>query len=172
MLRLSMPLPAMFWLMKRFVRLRRLIPFVVFVLALAFSGYASAQESDTALSVEEAQQPYALLLKFYDDNERAIAYHRYCVSNREFPPQSFIDNMNVVAVELQKQLRAHHPEKTAAEIERGLIERARYLQRLNTQIMHDQGCFDRWADIARRHYDIVTALDNDLILDFIARRAR
>lgn len=125
-----------------------------------------------ALPEEAAKKPHETLLELFDQNERAIAYHKHCVSARIMPPLQFLDNANYITVQLQQALLAAYPDKTREEVEQGLLARAAYLQKQNTRTYHEQGCEERWAQSTKRYYDMMVKMDTAFVQSYVVNRVQ
>lgn len=142
---------------------------LVFVAIVIGSFQAGAQGVETP-SQREAKKPHELLFELYDRNEHAIAYYRHCISNRQFPADKFMDNVNLVMLELQKELEKLYPDRTPEAIQAAILERGNFLQRQNTQKAYEQGCFGLWAKEGKEQYQMVLGMEKSVLQGFIKNR--
>lgn len=138
---------------------------------IVFFGAAGGAPAQDELP-DQTKRPHEALLDFFDQNERAIAYHKHCVSAKHMPPIQFLDNANYVTVELQQALKDAYPDKTREEIEQGLLDRAAYLQRKNSQEFYSYGCEERWGQAAKAHYDMMNRIDTEFVKAYIVNHVR
>ncbi len=137
---------------------------------LVFGGVSFSAFAEEGATLKK--EPYRILLKFYDQNENAITYHRYCIDSRTFPPAQFIYNANYVSLELQNEMQKAFPKRSRADIEEFVLKRGDYLQRKYTQTAFDEGCYSLWANAAKKHYEMFTKMETDVIKRYIENRLR
>ncbi|MGB4107028.1 MAG: hypothetical protein WBK55_04460 [Alphaproteobacteria bacterium] len=128
------------------------------VLIAAFTGPVAAALPDKKMN---------FLIRFFDMNEAAFAYHRHCVGPKPVIDRSFVKTMKLVADELLAKAIVDNPQAKPEEIKSTIMERRYDLQyKLDTASMQD-GCNSRDALIAKAHYEEFSRFDVNQINLFI-----
>lgn len=92
------------------------------------------------------------LLRFYDLNEAAFAYHRHCLSTTEGLNHTFLRTLEFVTDELFSEAKKNDPEVNPDYIKAKILER-RYNEQYRLDHAHiKEGCSSQAAIIARQHY--------------------
>lgn len=111
------------------------------------------------------------LLRFFDLNERAFAYHRHCLSRAERINPKFLKTFEFVADELFEEAQKNEPNTKPEYIKTKIIER-RYNIQYGLDHAHIQhGCHTQDIEIAKAHYEEFSRYNIQEIRDFIDKEA-
>lgn len=119
------------------------------------------------VSLAAADSRLETLKMLYKRNEHALAWYRICVSNTELPTYDFMDNVDLISVELIQEIAKVRPEMTKTQIQDRLLQESERLQRFNERFSRQQGCDGVWAAEGEQHYDLIERLESSAILSFI-----
>lgn len=130
------------------------------LLMTAFCPSASASSS----------QKFEFLLRFFDLNEAAFAYHRHCLSRSENINETFLEMLEYVADELFAEAKKDDPGMDTEYIKTKILERRYNLQyRLDHENMKN-GCYTPATEMAKAHYEEFSHYNSQKISAFIQKQ--
>ena len=104
----------------------------------------------TALAAPEKKLDF--LVRFFDLNERAFAYHRHCLSQKEVINPDFLRTLELVADGLLAESKIDSPNLKLEYIRARILERRYHIQyRLDRANMSDR-CYSEEALKSKAHY--------------------
>lgn len=118
-----------------------------------------------------SSQKFEFLLRFFDLNEAAFAYHRHCVSTKqETINQTFLKTLEYVADELFAEAKKDEPRMDPEYIKTKILERRSNLQyRLDLENMKN-GCRTPETEMAKAHYEEFSRYNRREISRFIDKK--
>jgi hypothetical protein len=111
------------------------------------------------------------LLRFFDMNEAAFAYHRHCLSDEEIN-RTFLSTMDFVADELFDEGVKTNPSVKPDEIKTKILERRYALQYKLDNAHMKKGCQSKDSRMGQAHYNEFSHFDRAQIGDFITERTQ
>jgi hypothetical protein len=115
---------------------------------------------------------FDFLLRFFDLNEAAFAYHRHCVSSSEQLNPKFLKTMEFVADELYTQAEKNNPTIKPEHIKGKILERRYKLQYSLDSENIKSGCGSGDSNLAKAHYVEFSRYDIPDIRLFIDENTR
>lgn len=111
------------------------------------------------------------LLRFYDLNEAAFAYHRHCLSTTEGLNHTFLRTLEFVTDELFVEAQKNDPAVNPDYIKAKILER-RYNEQYRLDHAHiKEGCNSQASIIAKQHYQEFSKYNETEIRKLIYDRA-
>jgi hypothetical protein len=133
------------------------IRILLFVLIVALCSVAQASPN----------KKFDFLLRFFDLNEAAFAYHRHCLSASEGLNETFLNTMEFVADELLDEGIKENPSIKPEQIRAKILERRYNLQYKFDNANMREGCFSKDSELAKTHYSEFSRFDRKQIENFI-----
>ena len=112
------------------------------------------------------------LLRFFDLNEAALAYHRHCLSQGESVNQNFINAMSRVTDNLYATTASSDPRLTHEQINGKILERRYKLQYQLDNANMKEGCQTKSSRVAEQHYRQLSGYSEADINRFIEQRTK
>lgn len=109
---------------------------------VAFGGVASANPG----------KKIEFLLRFYDLNEAAFAYHRHCLSQEEGLNAVFLNNLEFVADELFAEIQKSDVRLKPDYIKTKILQRRYNIQYKLDRAHMVEGCYSPAIKTAKEHY--------------------
>ena len=137
--------------------------FLVLSLIMIFSACTPAREHMVYKPKESSQLD--ALLQLNDLNERAFAYHQYCLNKTEPMNEVFLENFKLVANMLFDEALdtwGEPPEYTVSQI----LKRREDIQHTLDKLYMTKGCQFSEAWTARKHYRTFSQLNEEQVKKF------
>ncbi len=111
------------------------------------------------------------LLRFYDLNEAAFAYHRHCLSS-EVIDAKFLSALEFVADELFSELQKNEPDLKPEYLKNRILERRYDIQYALDRANIKDGCYSAASMGAKQHYQEFSHYKQSEIRQFIDEETR
>lgn len=141
--------------------------FMMTLLILLVPAQSAAQEVLVPVPAKESR--FESIVKLYDMNEMALAYHRHCVTRNALPTPKFMNNTKVITAALSGELRKQFPDKTQEEIDQEIFRRSDAIQKRMDRHFLKIGCQSEGLQKARKHYSIFGRMDEETVTSFISK---
>jgi len=124
------------------------------------------------IAIAASPTKFDFLMRFYDMNETAFAYHRHCLSTTEAINPTFLKTLEFVADELFIESIKNNPKMKPEYIKNRILERRYNIQyRLDHANMKD-GCYSQASLTAKEHYQEFSNYKNSEIRKFIDEQTK
>lgn len=107
------------------------------------------------------------LLRFYDMNEAAFAYHRHCLSKSDAINGTFLRTLEFVADELFAEAKKNKPKTDPEYIKTKILERRYNIQYRLDHANMNEGCYSQASLTAKEHYQEFSNYKKSEIRKFI-----
>lgn len=110
---------------------------------------------------------FSFLMRFYDLNEEAFAYHRHCLSKKGAINSTFLSTLEFVADELFAVSIEYNPKMEPDHIKAKILERRYKIQYGLDRANMNEGCYSKPSLRAKEHYKEFSNYDEVAIRKFI-----
>ncbi len=114
-----------------------------------------------------SSKEFVFLLRFFDLNEQAYAYHRHCLSQTERINATFLRTLELVADELFAEGRKVDPNVDPERIKAKILERRYNLQYEFDRANMKEGCSAKYKQGSQAHYEEFSRYSEEEILRFV-----
>ncbi len=135
--------------------------FILFLLITCFSSIVIAGATD---------KKFNFLLRFFDLNEAAFAYHRHCLSAGEDINSKFLSTRKFAADELLAESIKENPDIKPEQIQTKILERRYKLQYKLDNANMKEGCLSKDSELAKAHYIEFSRFNRVQIEKFITQQ--
>ena len=119
------------------------------------------------IAVAAPSTKFNFLMRFYDMNEAAFAYHRHCLSETEAINPIFLKTLEFVANELIAESIKDTPKMRPEYIKTKILERRYSIQYSLDRANIKEGCYSQASLTAKEHYQEFSNYKNSEIRKFI-----
>ena len=113
------------------------------------------------------QKKIDFLLRFFDMNESAFAYHRHCLSVTEEINDRFLRALEFIADELFAEAQKNKPKTNPEYIKSQILERRYNIQYRLDHANMKEGCYTKASIRAKEHYQEFSNYKKSEIRKFI-----
>jgi hypothetical protein len=115
---------------------------------------------------------FGFLLRFFDFNEAAFAYHRHCLGRTEPINRNFVKAMDMVAADLYEEGVRNNPDLKPEQISSKILERKYNLQYKLDNTNMKEGCLSKDSEAAKTHYRDISRYSEAEIISLIDQKTK